>query len=299
MRFVQGFAGAAGLVTARAVVRDLAQGREAIILYSRLAVVSGLAPVMAPVLGAVALAFVSWRGVFFGLAVLGAVTTVLVATMLHETHHPEHRTKGGFSATLSAFGSLLKDGAFTGYALVAGLTSIILFSYIASSSFVAQNVYGATPGQFAATFAANGIGLAALGQLNGRIAPRVGPLVMLKVGVIAQAAGMLLLFLFVILRLDFGDFSVFAFAVVLFIAIVPLGLLFPNTMAICMGQSAGRSGTASALLGVTTFLFGAAVSPIAGAGDPAVGMVIVMASASAVMLSLVFVLASRVKLVEE
>jgi DHA1 family bicyclomycin/chloramphenicol resistance-like MFS transporter len=294
-RFVQGFAGAAGLVMARAVVRDLSSGRAATALYSQLAVVSGLAPVVAPVLGAVGLAFVSWRGVFMGLAVLGAVLTVLVATQIPETHHPQFRTTGGLSGTFRAFGQVLTDKTFAGYAFLGGLTAAILFSYIASSSFVFQTVYGATSAQFAAAFAANGLGIALLGRLNVRLAPRHGAARMLQVGVALQSAGTFLLVLFVLLGVDLGEFRVLSLAAVLFLAIAPLGFNLPNTMAICMGQSGGYAGTASALLGVTTFLFGALVTPISGLGNPAVAMVLIMGGATALSFVTVLVLKRRVQ----
>jgi DHA1 family bicyclomycin/chloramphenicol resistance-like MFS transporter len=297
-RFMQGFTGAAGLVMARAVVRDLSSGRAATALYSQLAVVSGLAPVVAPVLGAVGLAYVSWRGVFAGLAVLGAILTVLVLTQIPETHHPRFRTTGGHSATFRAFGHVLADRAFAGYAFLGGLTAAILFSYIASSSFVFQSIYGATYAQFAAAFAANGLGIALLGRFNVRLAPRHGPARMLRIGVALQFAGTMLLMTFVLLRVDLGEFRVFGLAALLFLAIAPLGLNLPNTMAICMGQSGGHSGTASALLGVTTFLFGALVTPISGLGNPAVAMVLIMGGATALSIVTVLVLKRRVRLLE-
>ncbi|MDR6417607.1 multidrug effflux MFS transporter [Pseudarthrobacter sulfonivorans] len=298
MRFVQGLAGAAGLVMARAVVRDISSGRTATTLYSQLAIVSGLAPVVAPLLGAAGLVFLSWRGVFLGLAVLGAILTVLVATMVPETHHRESRTNGGLSATLGAFGQVLADRAFAGYVVLSGLTAAILFTYIASSSFVFQGIYGATPAQFAAAFAVNGLGIALLGRLNVSLAPRHGPARMLRIGVALQFAGTVLLMMFVLLEVDLGEFKVVGLAAALFLAIAPLGLNLPNTMAICMGQSGGHSGTASALLGVTTFLSGALVTPISGLGHPATAMVLIMGGAAALSIVTVLVLKRRVQLLE-
>lgn len=298
LRFVQGLAGAAGLVMARAVVRDLSSGRAATALYSQLAVVSGLAPVVAPLLGAVGLAYLSWRGVFLGLAVLGAILTVLVATLVPETHHLEFRTKGGLSSTLGAFGLVLADRAFAGYVVLSGLTAAILFTYIASSSFVFQTIYGASSAQFAAAFAVNGLGIALLARVNARLAPLHGPARMLRAGVALQFAGTAVLLLFVLLRVDLGEFSVLGLAALLFLAIAPLGFNLPNTMTICMGQSGGRAGTASALLGVTTFLSGAIVTPVSGLGNPAFSMALIMAGASALSVVAVLVLKRRVRLQE-
>lgn len=298
VRFVQGFAGAAGLVLARAVVRDISSGRVATALYSQLAVVSGLAPVVAPVLGAIGLAYVSWRGVFVGLAVLGAILVILVATKVPETHHRQFRTTGGISSTFAAFRQVLADRAFAGYAILSGLTAVILFSYIASSSFVFQAIYGATSAQFAAAFAVNGLGIALFGRLNARLAPRHGPARMLRVGVALQFAGTVVLTLFVLLGVDLGDLNLLVLAALLFLAIAPLGFNLPNTMTICMGQSGGHAGTASALLGVTTFLSGALVTPVSGVGNPAFSLVLIMGCASALSLVTVLVLKRRVSLFE-
>lgn len=161
-----------------------------------------------------------------------------------------------------------------------------------------QSIYGATSAQFAAAFAANGLGIALLGRLNVRLAPRHGPARMLRIGVALQFAGTVLLMIFVLLRVDLGEFRVLGLAALLFLAIAPLGLNLPNTMAICMGQSGGHSGTASALLGVTTFLFGALVTPISGIGNPAVAMVLVMGGATALSIVTVLHLKHRVHLLE-
>ncbi|WP_442542667.1 multidrug effflux MFS transporter [Arthrobacter sp. KN11-1C] len=298
VRFIQGLAGAAGLVMARAIVRDISSGRSAAALYSQLAIVSGLAPVVAPLLGAVGVAFFSWRGVFLGLAVLGAILTVMVATFVPETHHPKFHPIGVLSSSLRAFGLVLADRAFSGYVVLSGLTAAILFTYIASSSFVLQGTYGATAAQFAAAFAANGLGIALFARVNARLAPVHGPARMLRIGVALQFAGTAVLCVFVLLRVDLGEFRVLGLATVLFLAIAPLGFNLPNIMTICMGQSGGHAGTASALLGVITFLSGAIFTPISGLGDPALSMALIMGGASLLSIAAVLILKRRILLQE-
>lgn len=75
-RFVQGFTGAFGIVTARAVARDLYEGVELTKFFSLLMLVNGLAPILAPVIGGQILLWTSWRGVFVLLAVLGVLLTL-------------------------------------------------------------------------------------------------------------------------------------------------------------------------------------------------------------------------------
>lgn len=293
LRFAQGFCGAAGLVIARAVVRDLAAGRVAVRMYSQLAFVSGIAPIIAPLLGAAALTLVSWRGVFVGLAVLGALLAVSVWFLLEETHPVELRVTGSFRSSFSAFAAVLRIKAFAGYVLVGALTAAILFAYISSSSFVVQELFGGTSVQFALIFAANGIGLALANQLNARIAGRVGPATMLRAGLLTQAVATVGLTLYVLFG---GRGELWVVAVLLFLAIAPLGMVMPNATALSMGQAHSSAGTASAVLGVTTFLSGALITPLSGLGDPAISMTVIMLVAAACALGTVFVLKRRLPL---
>ncbi|MEO5711106.1 MAG: MFS transporter [Nocardioidaceae bacterium] len=64
VRVVQGFAGAAISVVAMAIVRDLFDGIAVARIMSRLMLVIGLAPILAPSLGGLVLGFTSWRGIF-------------------------------------------------------------------------------------------------------------------------------------------------------------------------------------------------------------------------------------------
>ena len=77
MRLMQGVAGAAGIVVARAIVRDLFEGVEAARLFSRLMIVIGLAPILAPMIGGQLLHVTDWRGIFIVLAAGGAAAGVV------------------------------------------------------------------------------------------------------------------------------------------------------------------------------------------------------------------------------
>jgi DHA1 family bicyclomycin/chloramphenicol resistance-like MFS transporter len=96
LRLLQGLAGAAGIVIARAVVRDLYSGTEAARFFSLTMAVNGLAPILAPILGGQLLRVTSWRGVFFVLAAIGLALVLVAALGLRETLPPPHRRSGGF-----------------------------------------------------------------------------------------------------------------------------------------------------------------------------------------------------------
>src|SRR5205085_407407 len=100
LRFVQGFAGAPGIVIPRAVVRDLHSGVAAARFFSLLMLVNGLAPILAPLFGGLLLRFTSWRGVFFVLTVVGTLLLLAAATGLRETLPPDRRQSGGIRATI-------------------------------------------------------------------------------------------------------------------------------------------------------------------------------------------------------
>ncbi|MGE3272291.1 MAG: multidrug effflux MFS transporter, partial [Chloroflexota bacterium] len=151
-RFVQGFAGAAGIVVARAIVRDLHTGVAAARFMSVLMLVSGLAPILAPILGGQLLRFSPWQGIFLLLAGCGSVLLIVVARGFGETLPVDRRQTDGLRGTLSTFRTLLTDRVFLGYALACGLSIAAVFAYISGSSFVFQDVYGVSPQVFSFIF---------------------------------------------------------------------------------------------------------------------------------------------------
>ncbi|MCF3104432.1 multidrug effflux MFS transporter [Streptomyces roseoverticillatus] len=262
-RLVQGLAGAAGIVIARAVVRDLYDGVAMARFFSTLMLISGVAPVVAPLIGGQILRLTDWRGVFVVLTAVGVLLTLAVWRFLHETLPPEKRQAGGLGAALSAMGALLADRVFTGYMLAGGFAFAALFAYISASPFVVQDIYGASPQTFSLLFGLNSIGLVLVGQINGKLlVGRVSLDKALTVGltVIALASAALLLMASGV----FGKAGLAPIAGGLFVLMSAMGLAMPNTNAQALMRSRDAAGSASALLGTSTFLLGALVSPLVG-----------------------------------
>jgi DHA1 family bicyclomycin/chloramphenicol resistance-like MFS transporter len=260
MRLVQGATGAAGIVIARAIVRDLHSGAAAVRFFSMLMLVTGLAPIFAPVIGGQILTVTSWRGIFVLLATIGAVLALAAAFGLRETLPSVRRREGGLRATARTLRALLADRRFTGYALASGLAFGAMFTYISGSPFVLQEIYGASPQLFSAVFAANSVGLVALGQLNGRLAGRVPADRMLRIGVTSMAISGAVLFAVVAI----GGLPLAALLIPLWVLVSSMGLVFPNTTALALADHPEVAGSASALLGVLQFMIGAAAAPLAG-----------------------------------
>jgi len=269
LRFLQGLGTAAGAVIAIAVVRDLFDGRAAATMLSRLFLVIGAAPVLAPTIGGEVLRFTSWRGVFVILALYGVLLLAVGVFALRETLPPNRRSTTGVAGTLRSYRGLFRDRAYVGLVLVAGLTMAGLFSYVSGSSFVYQDEFGLDEQQFGLLFGAGAFWLIAATQLNPVLLRWFSPAQVLVAGTLAGAAsGVALL---VLAGTDTG--GLFGVAVPLWAVLFACGLALPNAPALALSRHGESAGTAAALLGAVQFGVGAAVSPLVGLlGNDAVAM---------------------------
>lgn len=274
LRVLQGVGAAAGSVIAMAIVRDLFTGRAAATLLSRLILVMGVAPVIAPTLGGELLRVTSWRGIFAALAVYGLIIIPLTAWTLRETLPPERRSSPGVGRILRTYAGLLRDRAFVGLVLVAGLAMAGLFGYIAGSSFVFQEEYGLDQQEFGMVFGAGAVWLIAATQLNAYLLRRFEPRVLLLVAIISGTVfGLVLL---TMAATGFG--GIIGIIVPMWAVLFSVGLALPNAPALALGRHGEAAGTAAAMLGAVQFGVGAIVSPVVGIlGNDAVAMGTVVA----------------------
>ncbi|WCD83688.1 Bicyclomycin resistance protein [Streptomyces xanthophaeus] len=290
LRFLQGAAGAAGIVIARAIIRDLYEGVKIAEVFSTLMLISGVAPVIAPLFGAQLLHVTDWRGIFAALAILGAVLTVVIVTGLPESLPATARRVRGVG--LGQMRELLTDRVFTGCLIAAGGAFASFFAYLAASPFVLQELYGASPQTYALLFGLNAAGMVGVGQLNGRYLIRRFPvhaivtaglalLTLAGLGMLALASGL------------FGTPGLVAVCAVLFVLVASLGLLIGNANALAMNRTRHAAGAASALLGASSFLIGALVSPLAGLTSSAVPMAVIQTVAAGAALAAFTTLAAR------
>ena len=277
-RFVQGAAGAAGIVIARAVVRDMYSGIAAARFFSLLMLVNGLAPILAPIIGGQLLRFTSWRGVFVTLAFIGMLLYFAVLLGLHETLDPSTRQRGGIRATLATWQGLIGDRHFMGYALGCGLAFAAMFAYISGSPFVLQNIYGVSPQTFSLLFGMNALGIMIAGQVNGLLVGRVEPRRLLAIGLASSTFGGVLLLVVVVSDLIGLPGVLLGY----FILVASLGFVLPNATTLALAGHPRTAGSASALLGVLQYVIGAAAAPLVGiAGETtALPMAIVIAALS-------------------
>jgi DHA1 family bicyclomycin/chloramphenicol resistance-like MFS transporter len=244
-RGLQALGGCAGVVTARAVVRDVFGPREQARVLSSLLLVMGVAPILAPLAGGWLLAVAGWRAIFGVLVGFGAVVWVSVYRGLPDTDPAERATSLTPADAAAAFGRVARDSRFRRHALAGGLGQCVLFAYIAGAPFLYIDTLGLTASTFAAVFGLNAAGLIGASQLNRALLRRSEPQSILRNALVLQVvAGAALTG--AAWRAAPG---LVAIGGPVLLAVLLLGFILPNTTALALAPFDRDAGTASALLG--------------------------------------------------
>lgn len=254
-RFLQGLGGCAGMVIARAVVRDRCAPAEAAQAFSMLMLVMGIAPILAPLLGSLVITVAGWRALFLALAAFGALCLLLVWRRLGESI-PRRLPRLEAGRVLGAYAGLLRDGHFLRHVLASGLAFSGMFAYIAGSPFVLMQLHGLGARTYGWVFGANALGLIAASQLNARLLRQgrqdMGTLLRRGLLAVALAGGALA----ALALLDALPLP--ALLAGLFCYITSLGFISPNASASALAGHGHQAGTASALMGALQFLLATA-----------------------------------------
>ncbi|GAA4434616.1 multidrug effflux MFS transporter [Actinokineospora soli] len=278
LRFAQGVSAAAGVVIARAAVRDIFTGPAMARFFSMLMLVSGLAPILAPLAGAQILRWTTWPGVFVVLAYFGVALLIASAICLRETLPPDKRRPFEVGRILRTYGRVATDRTFVAHATSIGFVTAAMFAYIAGSPFVLQNLHGLTPQAYSLVFGANAVGLMVFTQVNRIFLTWFSPRALLTVGlVLSVLAGAGVLYAAV------EKLGLPYLLPPMFLVVASLGMVLPNATALALADHGSRAGTASALLGLIQFLIGGLAAPLVGLGGSgsSVPMAVVIAGMSA------------------
>jgi MFS transporter, DHA1 family, multidrug resistance protein len=261
-RLVQGLGGAAGMVIARSIVRDLHSGVTLARFFATLMLATGVGPILAPQIGSWIMAVTNWRGVFVALGLFGALLLCSAWWRVPETLPPDKRLTGSIWSTLGTMAGVARDRVFLGYVLACGLGMGAVFGYIAGSSFVLQNIYGLSPLAYSLVFALNAGGLIIGSQVSGHLAGRFGASRLLTAGLATMVVGGALLFAVVSTRV-MGLAGVIPS---LWVFMFGFGFVGPNAAALAMQRYPQAAGSAAAVLGAFQFGMAALIAPLAGAG---------------------------------
>ncbi|VEG12661.1 Sulfonamide resistance protein [Moraxella cuniculi] len=241
-------------VVTRAAIRDTLSPVQSARAFSLMVLVMGIAPILAPSLGALILRVAGWHEIFWFLAAFGALNILLTKCFLKETLQPQYRNSTPMTQTLGQYISLMKDRSFMLPAVAAGLLQGAFFIYLSISSELFMVNYALDEQQFAIAFGLNAFGFIALTQVNQFLTKRFRLVQLLRFGAMIQlvAASCLLL-----LGLTFGATASFYLVFgSIFVCIAGLGFTQPNAGAIALAFQKQRAGMASALQGALQFSVG-------------------------------------------
>lgn len=251
-RILQALGGCVGVVMARAAIRDRLDMHSAAQAFASMMIVTAIAPILAPSLGAWVLMFYEWNVIFLVLMGCGLLSLACVHFLFKETLEPERRLKLNFQQVLSLYRSIFQDQSFR-HPLYAGcFSSAVMFCYISASSAILMDRYQLTEQQFAYAFGANAVGIMLFSTLNKRLAGRFSILQRLKIGIVLQLVGV-----FVLVLLGYLDVDSIALVLLgMFVVVASIGFTGPNAMALAMAKQGARAGTASAIMGSMQFVCG-------------------------------------------
>ena len=257
LRVIQGLSSAGSVVISRAVATDLYRGREMTRFFGLLMTSNGIAPIISPILGSLLLEYISWKGVFVFLALIGVIV-LFFCFRLKESLSAENRLQGSIFATFSTFGVIIKNRLFMSYVGIESFLLGAMFAYIAASPFILQSFYGLSAFIFSLCFGANGAALVIGANIGGKLPNRQA----LAIGVLAFVVAALYTIAVLIIQPHWLFVEIGFFAMLLL-----MGITFPAISTLAMESERQYAGSASALLGFAPFFLGGIVSPLVGIGN--------------------------------
>ena len=257
LRLIQGLSSAGGVVISRAIATDLYRGREMTRFFGLLMTINGMAPIVSPILGSLLLEYISWKGVFAFLVLIG-VAVLAFCFRLKESLSSENRLQGSLFSTFSAFTKIVKNRLFMSYVGIESFLLGAMFAYIAASPFILQSFYGLSAFAFSLCFGANGAVLV----IGANVGAKWPNSTALKAGV----AGFFVAAIYTIAVLMIQPHW-FWVEIGFFAMLLLMGLTFPAISSLAMESERQYAGSASALLGFAPFFLGGMVSPLVGIGD--------------------------------
>jgi MFS transporter, DHA1 family, multidrug resistance protein len=292
-RVVQAVGACAGVVLARAMVRDLYEGDRAAQMLSTLMTVMAIAPLLGPILGGQILALAGWRAIFWTLVGVGIATLAALFT-LPETLPPERRNAEPLMRALVRYGDLLRERRLLGYAGAGGFFYGGMFAYIAGTPFAYITYHHVPPQLYGLLFGVGVVGIMVSNFVNSRLVTRLGRDRLLLWGTSAAALGGVVLAVFA--WTGWGGLA--GLMLPLFLFVSATGFIVANSIAGALAGFPNRAGAVSALVGAIQYGSGIIGSALVGAfadGTPRpMGWVIALAGIGSLLCARLFVPARRV-----
>ena len=287
-RFVAAVGGSASMVIPRAIVRDLAEGHAAARMMSRLILVMGAAPILAPSLGSLVLGLAGWQVIFWVLTVYGALSCALVCLLLPDTLPPERRVRLDVAEMASRSVQILRDRGFLMHVLMGGAGMFAMFGFIGGAPGAFIDGYHLGPSLFAAVFGMCAACFIVISQFNPMALARFGTDRVLFVSVRVFFGAAVTLGLLTLLPPLFGVQAPWWLLVPCVMTCMGCqGFNMPNAAVGALARHAAHAGTASALMGMMQFGLAATSGVFVGAMADGtmrpVALVMICGSAGAVL----------------
>ena len=291
-RFLQGLAGAAGIVLGRAIVADALRENASARAFSLLMTIGAIAPVIAPLLGGLVDAVTGWRGVFVVLTMFAVAMLAGSIFFLPESLPRPRRRAGAWREWALEAAAVVTGRRFVAYTAVLVFTYATLIAYVSASPFVLQVHFGLSPTAYAIVFAANAGGLTLASFCNARLVRRFPPRRILAIGLMVELCVVLVLLVATLT----ATLTVPLLLPLLWLSVTCLGLIMGNATSLALDQAAGGVGSASAVIGAAQFALAAAVAPLAAGGPDGglVAMAVTMAGCASIAMA-AFVCARRAR----
>ncbi len=259
-RFLQGIGGAAGIIIARAIVRDLYHGVQEVKMMSLLMLVFSVSPLLAPLAGSYVVEFFEWRALFWVLAALGVAGTILMMLCLSETLPPEKRISAGFTSMRAAFAALIRDRPYVGMTLIGAFGITAFFIFLGNSSFVMMEYYDLTAREFSLLFSASAVAFFAAAQCNERLSKRFGIHNIILPAAVGFGLSMGLMAILIVL----GITSLTLMMGFLCAGFACLGIILPTISVMALANHGDIAGTAASVANTVQLLIGAAAIGVSG-----------------------------------
>ncbi len=242
VRFVQALGGCGGVVISRAVVTDYFDSSKTLKIFAILALIMGIAPIIAPSIGNGVLQLFSWKGLFSAMTLLGIVLCLLTIFFLPETH--KERAAKSNENVFRSYLEILKVRKFVVYSLIAGIANGALMIYVANGPFLIMDKAGFSSNAFGLIFGFNAFGLMIGSYITTLFQKYMSTGRLVKYSLLMMTAVSLLL-----VGMMYTGVHMNLVLVALFFYIFPIGILFPATTELAITPFTHNSGTASALFG--------------------------------------------------
>jgi len=242
VRFIQAIGGCGGIVISRAVVTDYFDKTQTLKIFALLALIMGVAPIVAPSMGNGVLNFFGWEGLFHAMTALGVIMFLLTLFLLPETHI--NRNIQAQKGVLKGYLEILKVRKFVVYSVIAGVVNGALMIYVANGPFLIMEKGGFSTNAFSIIFAVNAFGLMVSSYLTTLLQKRIPTNKLVKYALLMMSVVST-----VLLALMYMNVNINIILVILFFYIFPIGVLFPTTTELAITPFVNNSGTASALFG--------------------------------------------------